>query len=501
MNSLNKCYRLVYYPYILLMTVDNFITMLYETLTMNFDGIVEDMDSNKTIKRILKGKQILMYLFWFTTLSLIFGNIDMNKSVNKDLFSDWLKDYITLTLKRNLIYILIMLLVMLSICVVTIYLKDSGVINKHEEMEAHIVIYQKEIKNNICHSCNIIRVVRSYHCELCGHCVSKYEIHSRWFHKDIGSNNCFIYCMFLLYCNIFYLYSVFIFYLGINYFNDFDSKELIATVWMYLMIYVEVKLLFFSKTFYSNIFSNLTWFESINLSRLPYTWANFRREFFNPFDKGCYYNFQEVVYSFINPSISEISNEKSSYKRLELQTFEDTNHHLKLEDNDPEAKLEEETKENKQIDGDNQIEIKSPDLPEVVTDKTDIIQNGSELGNHNNDHDHNHHQHSNKEEHSHGSGCSCHMVGEEPKFALPYNVIKNINYVNTGEVLVSEKSDSIFITKDRKLYHEKYTGKTSQLVNWTKIRLYSVMDIENSPMKYIIQEQIKLNMRSTNQFS
>jgi len=42
--------------------------------------------------------------------------------------------------------------------------------------------------------------------------------------------------------------------------------------------------------------------------------------------------------------------------------------------------------------------------------------------------------------------------------------------------------------EDLNSYYEIYTGNEKKIINWTKYRLYSVFDINNSPMKKILND-------------
>ena len=49
----------------------------------------------------------------------------------------------------------------------------------------------------------------------------------------------------------------------------------------------------------------------------------------------------------------------------------------------------------------------------------------------------------------------------------------------------------IFDINNLNAYYEKYNGNPNKIINWSKYRIYSIFDIDNSPMKGILEGIMK----------
>ena len=48
-----------------------------------------------------------------------------------------------------------------------------------------------------------------------------------------------------------------------------------------------------------------------------------------------------------------------------------------------------------------------------------------------------------------------------------------------------------FVSKSKECYYNQFYGDQETSINWTKYRIYTLMDIYNSPMKKIVEEKLK----------
>ena len=52
-----------------------------------------------------------------------------------------------------------------------------------------VIINEVEIDLKYCNTCKIIRSPRSFHCDICGHCIKKHDHHCPFVGNCIGENN------------------------------------------------------------------------------------------------------------------------------------------------------------------------------------------------------------------------------------------------------------------------------------------------------------------------
>ena len=48
-----------------------------------------------------------------------------------------------------------------------------------------------------------------------------------------------------------------------------------------------------------------------------------------------------------------------------------------------------------------------------------------------------------------------------------------------------------FVSKNKECYYNYFYGDYDTLINWSKYRIYTLMDIHNSPMRRIVEESLK----------
>lgn len=394
--------------------IDEFILQLYHSMTNSFDTIILDVDIHPFLKKILHSKQIFFYLF-FTTNFLLLGN-----NINIELIIENLEFLVYI--KKSLFYIFLILnfLLILLIFILKLRSLEGMYLKRYEELENYILTNFKELKANQCTDCNLTKCLRSFHCNICCKCVTRYEMHSDWFNMCIGSLNYIPYLAIVLVINLYLLIILInlffqIFYLGTSSpIYDLGNKEFIFHFWLIIVIYLTVKHFNFTRDFVKmGIAKSLTDYEGYTWRRLPYLWKNMRKEFFNPFDKGVKRNLKEMWLCFINPSLDKMN--YSANDKNEFTFFSNGTQILTIDE-----------------------------------EKSNI-------------------QDAEKNENSHGLG------GDQPS--------------QNSSLSVTPSLDSL-VTHDGQVIYRPYNGNLQDLINWNRIRIYSILDIKNSPFREIVLKQL-----------
>ena len=299
---------------LLLKFLDNVIYELYTGLMGNLDITMNDLEIPKFLKNILHTRQILFFSIFLGNFLMIYQNIKIEnykKFENSEQGHHTPEYAMNLNFVKTFLYFLFLFFLGVNILFLT-FLKFGNFsqmkIKRYEELENFVLTKTKESSNNLCHTCNVVRCTRSFHCNYCNQCITKFSLHSNWFNTCIGSQNLLIYSIELIFLNLFFIfcnlnYSFQIFFIGRECEQLFDFKRNLFFLhfWFCLSSFLEFKLFWYTKGFLMrNLFSNVTEYEYGNHMRLPYLWKNSQKEFFNPFDRGCWNNFKEVWASFIN---------------------------------------------------------------------------------------------------------------------------------------------------------------------------------------------------------
>lgn len=435
----SKCYKnyiyyyntIMYYPRYGWELLDSFILEGYTSLVFTSEDII-----NKILKSNLKFKQILFYLFLLMNFLIIYLNFNTaTKNVKNEVKTDEIDKQNFNFIKSSLSNSFLMVNFILIMVIYRIFKTNPGIIEKDPDFEQFIM--KKIPKFEMCNECNIPKPIRSFHCSDCKKCVSKFEIHSYWFNRDIGSGNAFLYAVFLILLNITFIVSITITSLSTFYFEEFNNKDIIALLWSVTLIYVIIKTISFTKKIIKGITKNLTYQESNNCSRFSYLWANFSRMFFNPFDRGIIKNIKDCYSSYLDSDLSykKFRSNKNEYSEISICD--------KIE-NKPLTSVDHSNCD--KLDVLNESEIN------VVEIKSNNEQKNSnyQLNQYNNN-----------------------SIFHKENGIEPINVIE-------------DKNKFFYISNTNKCYYEPYTHSLKNDcygINWTKLRIYTIIDLFTSPIR------------------
>jgi hypothetical protein len=409
------------------------------------------------MKKIFHAKQILFYMVFILNFYLIYTNVNLNPNTNfneNQNIENLDENFdITFFFKKIFFYfftftywIIISLILLLKI-----RSNENMYITRHEELEKFILSKNPELSNNQCPECKITRCMRSQHCNLCNHCVAKFELHSDWFHICIGSLNYLPYILILIFLNFYYI-SAFVnitfqvFILGRNHkFYDFKGKELAFHFWIILVFYISIKL--FSYTYdliKMSVIKNLTDHEGYNWRRLPYLWRSMRKDYFNPFDKGVKGNVKEMWIGFVNPEIKLVD-------RINLKV--NSNQNL-----------------NETIGGDLDSSV-------LILDHCEKNENFE-----------------NFEKNTKNSENSEKYTENFENFEKNTKNFQNCEkYTENKNEKNFDKNFEPFITKDCNVVYRQYSGTIDDFINWNRVRFYTIFDLKNSPFREVVIKQMQIS--------
>jgi hypothetical protein len=315
--------------------IDDLFYQMYIGLIGNFDATIGDMEISKFFKNILHSRQILLFYILVGNFWMIYQHFNFNNSDIDDEKGSHGYNMNVFLLKY---YLYTACLILFGVTSFFIFLLKFGnysqmIIKRCEELEKYIVSKNKDLKKNQCHECKVVRCMRSFHCNYCNKCVTKFELHSNWFNCCVGSQNLLIYSLTLVFLNFYFIICVLNYSLQIFIIErdsplyDFKNNLFTLHFWFSLTMYLEIKLFSFTKGLIKrSIFQNFTENEKNNWKRLPYLWRNVNKEFFNPFNRGCWINLREVWVSFMNYQI-DIS-EKINIDLMKNENLNETAYNL-----------------------------------------------------------------------------------------------------------------------------------------------------------------------------
>jgi hypothetical protein len=414
--------------------VDDLIYQMYSSLVGNFDVSIYDMEISKFLKNILHSRQILFFYIIFGNFWMIYSNITFNMNTSIDHKSILKKEEI-INFAKYFFYLLCHIFFAILLFL-TIYLKIKDFpqmrVKRYNELEQYILTKNKELKKNECSVCNVVKCMRSFHCNYCNKCVTKFELHSHWLNTCIGSQNFIIYVAILLFLNLFFIICLLNYFLQIfiidrdNIQYDFKFKLFYLHFWFILTLYLEFKLFRFTySVIRKGLLCNLTENERKNWLRLPYLWRNSSKEFFNPFDRGSWNNFKDVWASWRNKEL-DISD------RINIELMKNENLNVTSEILDV-------------------CQAKNIDKSVISVNSTEddfVFLNNESL-----------------DSKTHGSAGTDKTKESVDKFQMDY-----------------------FITSDEQICYLTYDPKNFRRpINWTRIRIYTIFDLINSPFRKIFK--------------
>lgn len=269
-------------PMFVLKLIDGIFLDFYNKLTANVDHILDNVELPAIVVSLLRPHKICLQLFLISNFSIITQNFLADDSESKAII---IFTFYLINAGCALFYLIVLT-------------SKPGVVQKNDALLLFIIKRQPKI--NKCEPCDLVKPLRSHHCEICKQCVSKFELHSDWFYKDIGSRNCLVYLFFLISLNSLLLVSTLMMVLSNFLYENFNDKEALSLIWLIVSIYIFIKVYNFSKGLLKHSLANLTQYERYNIIRLPYLWANFGKVFYNPFDKGFCGNLRELFANWLD---------------------------------------------------------------------------------------------------------------------------------------------------------------------------------------------------------
>lgn len=532
-------YSLTKYPRMLYELIDGFIQQGYSLLTLNSESVLESIDiKNKVLKRILHPTQLLFLVFLLATFLTI--NNNFNKELNNTSSNSNI-DYKNDTLKFILIRLFLFSTFPLIILILSLFKSNPGVIVKDKEIENYIS--KKTAQLEKCKPCNTLRVLRSNHCVICNHCIAKFELHSMWLCKDIGAGNAFIYALFLVNMNFYLLIAQVICFFATFVYQEFNGKEFLSLFWFIALCYINNKNIRFCSKFIKGMNTNITYYEDSNYFRFPYLWGHFNRRFFNPFDKGSLIaNWKDVYSSYSNSVNSKVRLLINTTRHSENQRKNnDMNNKIEEDDYNKDEDLLMET-DNEIIENKDKSIIKSEctnkssatndnnyeddfdiEISEVNENKDSNCSNTkslkvtkplkTETDNFNSENNFFKNSIYNNKSKNNGSNTNNTNNSNSPKVQISNNfktrntsnnnMSNNSSHSNHSHKTIYEKvvfsnnhpisfivsdetlCDILITSSEGNIYqpYQQYNPLTSESINWVKLRLYSIMDIINSPMR------------------
>ncbi|XP_075056110.1 uncharacterized protein LOC142141483 isoform X1 [Mixophyes fleayi] len=156
----------------------------------------------------------------------------------------------------------------------------------------------KKTLNRLCHTCHLVKQLRSKHCRVTNRCVSHFDHYCPYIYNDVGHHNRAFFVGFLINMCINCLIGV---YLCWNWFNVEGKSLLIGMGFLFLTIIGFISAMMSGMCVYMAAV-NITTNERINVKKYTYLMDE-SGKFYNPFNRGIFLNLLEFVH--LIPPLSE----------------------------------------------------------------------------------------------------------------------------------------------------------------------------------------------------
>ncbi|KAM4807711.1 uncharacterized protein WCC33_017137 [Rhinophrynus dorsalis] len=152
--------------------------------------------------------------------------------------------------------------------------------------------------NRLCHTCHLVKPLRSKHCRVTNRCVSHFDHYCPYVYNDVGQRNRTFFVGFLAAMCVSCLIGV---YLCWDCYDIEGRSVLIGLGFLFLSVIGVISALMTVMCLYMAAV-NITTNERMNVKKYSYL-KDERGEFHNPFDRGLYLNLLEFIH--IIPPLSE----------------------------------------------------------------------------------------------------------------------------------------------------------------------------------------------------
>lgn len=159
----------------------------------------------------------------------------------------------------------------------------------------------QESLRRLCHTCQLVKPLRSKHCQFCNRCVDHFDHHCPYIGNCVGYRNRHSFCLFV--CG-FSLSGFVASYMALYYFSHVESSFWLKVLFFYMLLFWAISS-YISYTLWQGILENITLNERINWKRYGYMKAP-NGGFYNQFKKGKMQNILEFFH---------ISKETTSFNR------------------------------------------------------------------------------------------------------------------------------------------------------------------------------------------
>ncbi|XP_059684820.1 palmitoyltransferase ZDHHC12 [Gavia stellata] len=195
----------------------------------------------------------------------------------------------------------LLIFVLLVLCSVLLYFKvslmDPGFVKSEEEVKAgkseeqSLVIPQvpSNIKMRRCGYCLVKQPMRAKHCQLCQHCVRRYDHHCPWIENCVGEKNHPLFIVYLSVQLVVLLWGGHIAWSGLYFEQSWDWLQhniLLLMSFLLIVVFTIVVLLLLISHLYLISCNTTTW-EFMSHHRISYLRHS---ELENPFDQGVVLN-------------------------------------------------------------------------------------------------------------------------------------------------------------------------------------------------------------------